>query len=49
MSVVAWIIFGVVAVITTWLAIDTIIWIIKRIKAKKGQKNEIKNADKSDN
>ena len=49
MSVVAWIIFFVVAVITTWLAIDTTIWIIKRIKAKKGQKTEIKDVDNSDN
>ena len=47
MNVVGWIIFGAICLFTTWLLIDTIIWIVKRIKSKKEIKQK-ESADKVD-
>ena len=44
MNVVGWIVFIGICGVTIWLAVDTIIWIVKRVKAKK----EKKEADKVD-
>ena len=48
MNVVGWIVFAVICVFTLWLLIDTLIWVIKRIKAKKSQRIENKDVDKSE-
>lgn len=40
MIVVKWILLFVVIGLTLWLTIDTIIWAIKKIKAKKKKKQE---------
>ena len=47
MNVVGWIIFIVICAFTTWLLVDTIIWIVKRIKAKKEAKQK-ETVDKVD-
>lgn len=46
MSVASWVIFVVVCAFTTWLLIDTIVWVIKRVKAKNKQKSENNDVDK---
>lgn len=48
MNVVGWVIFVVICAFTLWLLIDTTIWVIKRIKAKKSQRIENKDVDKSE-
>lgn len=48
MSVAGWIIFAIICAFTLWLLIDTLIWVIKRIKAKKQQRIENKDVDKSE-
>lgn len=46
MSVASWIIFAIICVFTTWFLIDTIVWVIKRIKAKNKKKSENNEVDK---
>lgn len=48
MNVVGWIVFALICAFTLWLLIDTLIWVIKRIKAKKSQRIENNDVDKSE-
>lgn len=41
MSVLGIIIFVIVAGLTTWLLIDTIVWIVRKVKAKKENNNQV--------
>ena len=45
MTPIKWVILIVIIGLTLWLAIDTTIWAIKKIKAKKQEKQKIDNND----
>lgn len=46
MNVISIIVFVVVCGLTTWLLIDTIIYFVKRIKAKKQKSKEVEEVKK---
>lgn len=48
MNIVGYVIFAIICAFTLWLLIDTIIWITKRVKAKKRERIENKDVDKSE-
>lgn len=45
MKVVSIVIFSLLAVFVTWLVVDTVIYIIKRVKEKKKQKVDNETID----